>query len=85
MSHIPNESSSNWFKTMLLAEDDEETEDGPETEDPEASLTIGELQKPAGGDILGSIDYTESISFPNPSPLYRINLNTRLRTSDFPL
>jgi len=73
MSHIPNESSSKWFKTALLAEVDEEMESslerGPETEDPGTSLAMGELQKPGGGVIGGSMDYTESIPPPNPSPL----------------
>ncbi|PUU79522.1 hypothetical protein B9Z19DRAFT_1125022 [Tuber borchii] len=63
MSHIPNESSSNWFKTALPAEVGEETESGlergPGTEDPGTSLAIGELQKPDGGVIRGSVDYTE--------------------------
>lgn len=65
MSYIPNESSSNWFKTALPAEVDEETqsgpERGPETEDPVTSLAIGELQKQGEGAIRGSMDYTESI------------------------
>ena len=61
MSYIPNESSSNWFKTVPPAEDDEETED------PWASLTIGDLQKLRSGSMLGSIDYTKSISLPAPS------------------
>lgn len=73
MSHIPNESSSNWFKTTLPAEVDEETESGPErgpeTEAPGTSLAIGELQKQGGGVIRRSMNYTESIFPPNPSPL----------------